>query len=174
MAVQSAATADLAEDLRAALRTLVRTVTVVTARHGGRCFAMAATAVSEVSLDPPSMLVCVNRSSNLYAAIEAGCELALNILGSEHEAISRACGGGMRNDDRFTIGAWDHSRLDRPPVLADARAVVLLDPVAHLDHGSHRIIVGNVRSVLLPARQAPLAYCDGRYVGIADRLEATM
>ena len=82
----------LAPALKSALRNLVRSVVVVTAQHEGRPYAMAATAVSEVSMDPPSMLVCINRDAAIFQAIDAGSDLVLNVLGSDHEAVSRACG----------------------------------------------------------------------------------
>ena len=63
----------LAQALKSALRNLVRSVVVVTAQHEGRPYAMAATAVSEVSMDPPSMLVCINRDAAIFQAIDAGC-----------------------------------------------------------------------------------------------------
>jgi flavin reductase (DIM6/NTAB) family NADH-FMN oxidoreductase RutF len=161
-----------AEDLKRALRRIVRSVVVVTARRGDRAYAMAATAVSEVSLDPPSMLVCVNRKTSLFAALDTGAPLALNVLSSDHEAVSRACGGGARGDARFAVGAWHDAGTGAPPILRDACAVILLDQARTLDHGTHRIIVGNVTDVLFPGAATPLAYFDGAYLPIESALPA--
>ncbi len=152
-----------AENLKIALRRLIRSVVVVTASHQGRPHAMAATAVSEVSLDPPSMLVCVNRQTNMFTVLDSGAPLALNILSADHEEVSRACGGDLRGSDRFSVGDWQTDLPDRPPVLRDACAVILLEQAQKVDHGTHRVIIGNVTEILLPQAPRPLAYYDGAY-----------
>ncbi|RIJ65089.1 MULTISPECIES: flavin reductase family protein [Brevundimonas] len=157
----------LAPALKSALRNLVRSVVVVTAQHEGRPYAMAATAVSEVSMHPPSMLVCINRNAAIFQAIDAGSDLVLNVLGSDHEAVSRACGGGVRGGERFAIGAWDDGEDGRPPALRDACAVIHLKQAHVVDHGSHRIVIGDVLRVDLPSPTPPLAYFAGRYVQVA-------
>ena len=160
----SADAAVIADDLKDALRNLVRSVVVVTARHQGRAYAMAATAISEVSMDPPSMLVCINRNNAIFGAINAGCDVVLNVLGQDHEAVSRACGGGRKGDEKFDIGAWDIAAEDQPPALRDALAVIHLKQASCLDHGSHRIVIGDVQSVQRPSSTIPLAFMGGRYL----------
>lgn len=154
----------LADHLKDALRSLVRSVVVVTARHEGRVYAMAATAISEVSMDPPSMLVCINRNNAIFDAIDAGCDITLNVLGQDHEAVSRACGGGRKGDERFDIGEWDIAACEQPPALRDALAVIHLKQASCVDHGSHRIVIGNVHSVERPAATLPLAFFGGGYL----------
>lgn len=160
----NANTAVIADDLKDALRNLVRSVVVVTARYEGRAYAMAATAISEVSMDPPSMLVCINRNNAIFNAIDAGCDVVLNVLGQDHEAVSRACGGGRKGDEKFDIGEWDIATDDQPPALRDALAVIHLKQANILDHGSHRIVIGDVQSVQRPSTTTPLAFMGGRYV----------
>ena len=162
MAVTS--TPALAENLKQALRNLVRSVVVVTARHDGQAYAMAATAISEVSMDPPSMLVCINRNNGIFKAIDAGCDLVLNVLTQDHEAVSRACGGGRKGAEKFDIGQWDISTGDHPPALRDALAVIHLKQASSVDHGSHRVVIGNVQSVQHPTSTTPLAFFAGRYL----------
>ena len=60
---------DIVNGLKGALRALVRPIAVVTAEHEGARYAMAATAFCEVSMDPPSMLVCINRNNATFAAV---------------------------------------------------------------------------------------------------------
>lgn len=164
--------ADIADDLKQALRNLVRSVVVVTARHEGQAFAMAATAISEVSMDPPSMLVCINRDNAIFRAIDAGCDLVLNVLTQDHEAVSRACGGGRKGAEKFDIGQWDVSTGNHPPALRDALAIIHLKQVSTVDHGSHRIVIGNVQSVLHPSFTTPLAFLGGRYLQLEASLPA--
>lgn len=160
----------IANDLKQALRNLVRSVVVVTARHEGQVYAMAATAISEVSMDPPSMLVCINRDNAIFHAIDAGSDLVLNVLTQDHEAVSRACGGGRKGLEKFDVGQWDLLSDAHPPALRDALAIIHLKQASTLDHGSHRIVIGNVQSVLHPAPTTPLVFCGGRYLQLDNSL----
>lgn len=157
-------TASVVLDLKDVLRNLVRPVVVVTARHQGRAYAMAATAVSEVSMDPPSMLVCINRNNAIFDAVDAGCDLVLNVLAQDHEAVSRACGGGLKGEEKFDIGEWDIATPDQPPALRDALAVIYLKQSSMVDHGSHRVVIGDVRHVTRSSADTPLAFFGGRYL----------
>ena len=59
------------DSLRHALRRLAKAVVVITSADASARYAMAATAVSELSFEPPSMLVCVNRTASLYPPLAA-------------------------------------------------------------------------------------------------------
>lgn len=150
------------EDLRFALRKLAKAVVVVTARSGGVRFAMSATAVSEVSFDPPTMLVCVNRNATIHDAMRASDSFCLNILGSRQENISRNCGGGRKGEERFAEGDW----IDMPsgvPRLATAEASMECRTVDCFSVGTHDIFIGEVIAVHAGDGTDPLVYMDGRY-----------
>ena len=63
--------ADLGEQFRAAMRRFPSTVSVISTAKDGQRHGMTATAVTSVSLDPPSLLVCVNRSGRLFDLMES-------------------------------------------------------------------------------------------------------
>lgn len=153
----------LAAGLRAALRTLVRPVAVVTAAHGGQRYAMAATAFCEVSMDPPSMLVCINRANATHSAVTAGADLCLNLLAAGQADISQRCGGGVAGEERFTVGDW-RIAAEGPPRLADACASIVLRPVSIVDHATHAVVIGEVVDVWHGAMASPLGFHDGAYL----------
>ena len=153
----------IATGLRSALRSLVRPVAVVTAESGGRRFAMAATAFCEVSLDPPSMLVCINRSNATYAAIAAGADFGLNLLAENQEQVSRHCGGGALNEARFEVGDW-LMEAGKPPRLADSCAAMVLRTSQMVDQGTHAVVIGEITDLSCSRRLAPLAFHDGGYM----------
>lgn len=149
--------------LRAALRVLARPVAVVTANDGGESFAMAATAFCEVSMDPPTMLLCINRSNATHVAVVQGADICLNLLAEDQGEISRRCGGGVPSDERFLVGDWRHDE-GRPPRLADACASIVLTPVLIVEHATHSIVIGEVLSTHLRSDLLPLAFYDGGYI----------
>lgn len=159
---QTAATVDLGADTRLALRRMAKSVAVISCRHEGQRFAMAATAVSELSMDPPSMLIAVNRSASMHRPLTAGAPFAINILASSQAEISRRCGGGLRGEERFQLGTW----ADTPegvPILADAQANIICRQDGALPYGTHVVYVGRVTEVQLHGDIDPLIYLDGRY-----------
>jgi flavin reductase (DIM6/NTAB) family NADH-FMN oxidoreductase RutF len=151
----------LATQTKLALRRLASAVAVVTCRSGGTRHAMTATAVNALSMQPPSMIVCVNRSATFHAAISCADSFAINILHRSQIEISMGCGGQVRGEDRFGYGAWGEEA--GVPVLTDAQAHVVCTKDAKLDYGSHTIFIGRVTSIGLHGEIDPLIYVDGRY-----------
>ena len=125
---------------------------------------MTATAVSAMSMQPPSMLVCVNRSSTFHAAISRADTFAINILNRSQVQISMGCGGKARGEDRFHSAAWKEE--NGVPVLPDAQARIVCAKQDRFDYGSHTIFVGRVTSVGVHGAVDPLIYVDGHYTGL--------
>lgn len=151
----------LAQQTRQALRRLAKAVVVITARHEERRFAMAATAVNELSMDPPSMLVCVNRAASLHGPLAAGVDFCINILHCGHEAISRACSGASKGEARFAVGSW--GAIESIPILLDAQASIVCRNEARVCYGTHELFLGPVMAVRVHGEVMPLVYVDGRY-----------
>jgi flavin reductase (DIM6/NTAB) family NADH-FMN oxidoreductase RutF len=164
MAQQPACESLVAETKRA-LRRLASSVSIVTCSHDGRNHAMTATAVSALSMAPPAMLVCVNRSGAFHAAIERADEFAINILGRAQIDISKICSGGAKAESRFDVGYWDIRAT--APVLLDAQAAIICRKDKTLEYGTHTIFMGRIVSVAMNGDVDPLIYVDGQYTGRA-------
>src|SRR3954468_16356533 len=113
----------IAAQTKLALRRLASAVAVVTCRDEQTRHAMTATAVNAMSMQPPSMIVCVNRSSAIHAAISRADSFAINILNRSQIQISTGCGGRLRGEDRFGFGEW--SEEGGVPVLPAAQACII-------------------------------------------------
>jgi flavin reductase (DIM6/NTAB) family NADH-FMN oxidoreductase RutF len=162
----------LAAQTRTALRRLASAVAVVSCRDGQARHAMTATAVNAMSMDPPSMIVCVNRATAFHAAISAAPRFAINILHRSQIEISMGCGGRARGEDRFGHGAWGEDA--EVPILTDAQACVICTREATFDYGSHTIFIGRVTSVAIHGEVDPLIYVDGKYTCLpADAVPAS-
>jgi flavin reductase (DIM6/NTAB) family NADH-FMN oxidoreductase RutF len=151
----------LAGQTKLAFRRLASAVAVVSCRDGQTCQAMTATAVSAMSLDPPSMIVCINRSTTFHGAMSAATRFAINILHRSQIEVSMGCGGKARGEDRFGHGAWGEEA--GVPILTDAQACVVCTKEAKFDYGSHTIFIGRVTSVGIYGEVDPLIYVDGKY-----------
>src|ERR1044072_6977104 len=107
--------------LREGLRRLAKAVVVITCEHEGARFAMTATAVSELSMAPPSLLICVNRTASLHTPLAAKAGFCVNILHRSHAEISTLCAGKEKGEARFSLGRWQDEE-GGVPYLADAQA----------------------------------------------------
>ncbi len=151
----------LAAQTKLALRRLASSVAVVTCRDGQVRYAMTATAVNAMSMQPPSMIVCINRSTAFHAAVSRAGSFAINILNRNQIEISMGCGGQARGEDRFGYGTWGEEA--GVPILTDAQARVVCAKEASFDYGSHTIFVGRATSIGIHGEVDPLIYVDGRY-----------
>lgn len=156
----------IADGMRFAMRRLAQSVTVISARHESGRVAMAATAVNSLSLDPPSMLVVVNRQASLFTALRAGARFCINVLTRDQQPVAEHCGGGSRGEDRFTIGAWEEQ--DGVPCLRDAQARIHCVQDGYMTYGTHGVFIGRVTATQVSNAVVPLIYADGRYHGLAN------
>jgi flavin reductase (DIM6/NTAB) family NADH-FMN oxidoreductase RutF len=139
-------------------------VTVVTTRHGDEVHGMTANAVASLSLEPPLVLVAVDRRAQMHGALHKGQCYVLNILSEAQEHLSRrfAMTGPKDLSDLVLTAA-----VTGAPVLADALAWLDCRLVEVLPGGDHDIFIGEI--VAGDAQEGrPLLYYGGRYRKIAD------
>ena len=149
-------------EMRVALRRLAKAVVIITSRHEGARFAMAATAVSELSLDPPSLLVAVNKTASLHAPLSLGAHYCVNILHSGQENLARLASGTVKGEGRFSQGEWLEAPLG-VPYLRGAQASFICENSQSVAYGSHSIFIGRVVQALSSEGVDPLVYCDQKY-----------
>lgn len=151
--------------LRNAMRKAAASVSVVSALHDGRRMAMTATSFCSVSLAPPSILICVNRTASMHGALHEGARFCLNLLAENQAALSAACGGHVPAEDRFEVGGWKEGAGGLPYV-SDAQANLFCTVERLVDHGTHTIVIAAVSEVKARDTGAPLVYLDGRYLTV--------
>jgi len=151
------------EEFRRTLSHFASGVTIVTTREAdGRPTGLTAAAFTSVSLVPPLVLVCVDRSASSYPALITFGKFAVHILTTEQEALSRRF--AMKEDTKFSGVSFKPGRLDLP-ILDRALAVLECRTVHTYDGGDHTIFVGEVEAART-GQGSPLLYYCGRY----DRL----
>ena len=74
-----------------AMRGITSTVTVVSAKDGKNKQAMTATSVTSLSLDPPTMLVCINHEASIHELINEGLGFCINILSLGQKNLADIC-----------------------------------------------------------------------------------
>jgi flavin reductase (DIM6/NTAB) family NADH-FMN oxidoreductase RutF len=140
-------------------------VTVVTTRRGEQLHGMTANAVTSLSLDPPLVLVAVDRRAGMHAALHEGQCFALNILADSHEHLS--CRFAMSGPKEFGDLAVT-TAVTGAPVLADAIAWVDCRITRVLPGGDHDIFIGEIVAGDHKEDGRPLLYFAGKYRKLAD------
>jgi flavin reductase (DIM6/NTAB) family NADH-FMN oxidoreductase RutF len=160
-----------ADDLRGAMRHLVGGVSVITSGHGEDITGMTVTSVSSLSLDPPSLIVSINRASSTWPVLERDGFFGVNVLTSDQRDIAERFAGrnGLKGRERFIGSEWI-TRGSGAPLLVGAAAALDCEVEHWIEHHSHAVVIGRVRHVLSSKREAALAYWQGRYVAV-DRDE---
>jgi flavin reductase (DIM6/NTAB) family NADH-FMN oxidoreductase RutF len=149
------------DDFKRALGAWATGVTIVTTRAGERVHGMTVSAFTEVSLEPPLVLVCADKSSHTLPIVQQGRVFAVNVLARDQEALSNKFASKADEWTRFEGLDYDTGTTGAP-LLRDTTATLDCELVASHDHGDHVVIVGLVREVRTSGR-APLLYYSGRY-----------
>jgi len=151
--------------LRRALRRVAGTVCIIAAgREGHRC-GLTATSVTSLSLDPPALLVCINRVSSTYATITRERRFSVNVLGTDQSTFARIFSArDVTGEQRFLSGAWRES-VDGVPHLPSANATMVCSIESEVAFGSHVAVIGRVTEVLMndDTAKSPLLYFEGDY-----------
>ena len=158
---------DLGEQFRAAMRRFPSTVSVISTAKDGRRHGMTATAVTSVSLNPPSLLVCVNRCGRLFGMMESCHRFCVNVLHAEHVAVSRNF-AEPNCPERFAYGEW-HDSEHGIPYLLDAQVVMSCVKSLSVPYGSHTVFFGNVEEIKIREDISALLYQNGGY-GVCEPL----
>ncbi|CAM5305572.1 flavin reductase family protein [Mycolicibacterium aubagnense] len=138
-------------------------VNVVSTNSGGKRYGFTASAVCSVSDTPPTLLVCINRSSSCFHAFENARYFCVNTLMPGHEDLSNAFGGKTAVVNRFALGEWTEG-LTGVPVLTDASVSFECELSNAVDEATHRVLFGRVVDVRENEEQAALLYCMRRYL----------
>jgi flavin reductase len=154
--------AGLSNGFRQAMRRVASTVTVISIRVGGQPMGITATAVSPISMDPPSLLVCINRTASVHGSMEDVTHFRVNVLHRDQEEVAQMFADRTQHGLRFLSG-WDLGCAAAPRLL-DAQAAILCRRIDSHSFGTHSIFIGVIEDVAVREEINPLLYLDGRYV----------
>ena len=135
-------------------------VTIITTRdEQGRPYGLTANAVTSLSLDPPLLLICVDRKAETFPHFFDSKIFVLNILAEDQEAVSRrfATTGG----EKFAGLEYRLGQLGTP-ILAGTLGHIECRIIETIEGGDHVIHVGEVESAEW-SEGRPLLFYRGRY-----------
>ena len=150
------------QDFKNALKLWASGVTVVTSKtENSGLKGMTATSFTSVSLDPPQILVCINKTADTGDAVLEGKSFAINILKADQQEISNQFAGSTSQEERFANVNW-HEGETGSPVIDDALASIECTVVQQVLAGTHWVIIGEVQGVSCRSGE-PLLYYNSAY-----------
>ena len=152
-------------DFRAALSRFASGVTVVTTKDAaGKTFGITVSAFCSVSLEPPLVLICIEKTTGSHHAFEESGRFTVNILTDEQAPFSEHFATLV--EDKFA--SVDHAVDEHGvPLLPSSLAMLQCSLFKTLDGGDHSIFLGLVEHVIV-RDASPLVYFKSGYRTIAE------
>jgi flavin reductase (DIM6/NTAB) family NADH-FMN oxidoreductase RutF len=159
-----------ASDFKSAMRCLTGGVVIITAGIRHRRRGLTATAVCSLSAEPPSLVVCINRSAEAHEIIRQTGRFAVSILEEKHVALADRFAGrdGSKGESRFGVGDWN-DRETGAPVLADAVAWFDCKVINAVEVPTHTLFIGLVVASSASDAKNPLIYLKGAFGTLSNR-----
>jgi flavin reductase (DIM6/NTAB) family NADH-FMN oxidoreductase RutF len=152
------------DSFRRAMRELSGGVSIITVGIGADRSGMTATSASALSLDPPTLIICVNKGSSSWPLLLRYRSFGVNILHAGHQDVAErfAGRGGAKGEQRYGEDQWVTMETGAW-LLADALAALDCELDEVIDRYSHAIVIGRVRAIRTGAATESLVYWRGRY-----------
>jgi flavin reductase (DIM6/NTAB) family NADH-FMN oxidoreductase RutF len=153
------------EALRQAMRLWASGVTIVTSQLGEQRAGVTASSFTSVTLEPPTVLVCLQDHIETYRLIEASGIFGVSMLKSDQAKWSKQFAGFIElpeGKDRF-YGVETSQRITGAPILAAAVAWMDCRLSAIYRIGSTGIVVGEVVAAGHMDGEMPLVYHNRQY-----------
>lgn len=149
---------------KTAMRHLAGAVAVITTGSGDARTGFTATSVSSFSMEPPTLIVCLNRTSSSWPIVQEHGGFCVNLLAHDQSHIAdRFAGrGGAKGMGRYEGAAWQQQPSG---ALGLAGALVTIDCTLDeaIERHSHAILLGRVNAVTARGDAEPLLYWHGAY-----------
>jgi flavin reductase (DIM6/NTAB) family NADH-FMN oxidoreductase RutF len=147
-------------EFRAALGSFASGVTVVTTKDDvGNLHGLTVSAFSSVSMDPPLILICIQKTTHSYHAFVESKSFVVNILNESQQEISNQF--AFKHEDKFEGISYNLSKTGMP-ILEDCLVNLECSLKHSYDGGDHTIFVGEIENAVINEGN-PLVYWKGNY-----------
>jgi len=135
----------------------ITVLTVLDASAGPQ--GMTANSFTSVSLDPPMILVCIDRKASILSFFAAGTRFAINVLHEDQKELSTCF--ARKGLDRFDGVEWSPGQ-NGSPILPDVLATLECSVAQMVEAGDHVVVIGEVFHATWRDGQ-PLIYFNSSY-----------
>ena len=152
---------NIQDNFRLAMRRYIYSVSIMSNKdNADNPNAITVSSVTSISMDPPSLLICINKSSRIHNSIELESKFCINLLNNKQEDLSNICSDEDMYDQRFKDENWN---LDGIPFLKNAQANIFCKVDKLTSYHTHTIVIGLVEDANYADEISTLTYVDGEY-----------
>ncbi len=148
------------DNFRLAMRRYIYSVSIMSSKDDGYLNAITVSSVTSISMDPPSLLICINKSARIHDTLKIGSEFCINLLNKDQEELSNICSDEDSYDERFKDKNWNTKGV---PFLENAQANIFCKVDKLSSYHTHTIVVGLVMDANYSDEISTLTYVDGNY-----------
>ncbi len=151
------------------MREVPGAVAIIATSLEGERQGLAATAWCSLSADPPTILICVNRTAGAHDLIVKSQIFSVNQLANSHAEIIAVFSNqrGLKGDARFAEAAW-RTGVGGAPMLVEALTAYECAVTSHVVFATHSIFIGQVVDIQVNEGMAgPATYFQGGLHAVA-------
>jgi flavin reductase (DIM6/NTAB) family NADH-FMN oxidoreductase RutF len=152
---------DLMSRSRNAFKQMAKSVYILSCFKQGIRYASVSSAVCNISNDPPSLLICMEKNASFSGLLTPNTLFAVNILGAGQQAVVEHC-MGAKGEARFEVGEWTAS--SEQPVLSGAQASFICRVSAINGYETHNIVIAHIEESICNEERSALVYVNGKFV----------
>jgi flavin reductase (DIM6/NTAB) family NADH-FMN oxidoreductase RutF len=139
-------------------------VTVVSCRVGQRTHGITVNSFTSLSLDPPLVLICVDRKAIAWEMIPAAGAFAINVLSEHQRLICDYFAKRLAPDPENEFAEIPHDLGETgAPIISGALAVFECRMVQSYPGGDHDIFIGEVLHARILSHERPLLFHRGQF-----------
>jgi flavin reductase (DIM6/NTAB) family NADH-FMN oxidoreductase RutF len=144
-------------------------VTVITCRAGARTHGITVNSYTSVSLNPPLILVCIDKKAIAFELLKEAGTFAVNVLAERQREISDYFAKRLAPDPDDELAQVPHSAGITSAPLIDGALAHIECKIAYIyPGGDHDIFVGEVLDARIASEAAPLLFHRGQYPHLAQ------
>ena len=152
----------LQQEFLKSMRYLAASVSIISAKDSNdKPYAMTASSVTSLTIDPPSILVCVNNGASIHDVLIKGENLCISILKKTQQEISNICSSKEQESLRFENNFWDVSDT---PFIKEAQSNIFCKVDETILYNTHKIVIASVLRSESAKTFNTLMYADGGYL----------
>ena len=149
------------DNFRLAMRRYIYSVSIMSNKDDNRNLnAITVSSVTSISMDPPSLLICINKSSRIHNTLQVGSKFCINLLNKQQIELSNICSDEDSYEKRFGDEHWNIKEI---PFLSNAQANIFCKVDKLTSYHTHTIIIGLVEDANYAEEISTLTYVDGEY-----------
>ncbi len=154
--------AKVQEDFLMAMRGITSTVNVISAKLNEERHAMTATSVASLSLNPPAMIICVNKEASIHNILRKDESFVINVLSNKQRNLSELCSSSEEGESRFEDEGW----IVEDEIVFNSNSVsnIICNCTGIVDHSTHSVFFGDVMEVKINKQERALLYRSGGYI----------